>query len=79
VGGATLARNGRRLNMPPQDWVVFCDGTPLTIHATVDPNATRWPIVKGSIDEATLGLVEMAQARLKPIEDSTNSDIVPAP
>jgi len=57
---APLARNGRRLNAGPSDWLFYCDGSPVGQHPEVEPTATRNPIRKGTPDfENTQLLVAM--------------------
>ena len=47
---APMVRHGRRLNTAVADWFYYCDGSPLSPHGTVDPNASRNPVQKGTPD-----------------------------
>jgi Cytochrome c biogenesis factor len=63
---APLARNGRRLNAGPADWMFFCDGSPIGEHAKIDPNASRNPVRKGTPDFENMRIITAARKQLKP-------------
>lgn len=50
VIGAPSARFGRRMNEAAQDWLFFCNGSPVGDHPTIDPMCVRDPLRKGTVD-----------------------------
>lgn len=70
---APLARNGRRLNTGPVDWLFYCQSGPLGGRLNVDPAVGRSPIERGSIDARNRTFFKRLEQRLRMSESIGNS------